>query len=167
MAEVPGVPADAGRVVVWAARDGDTDAVDPARTDVLAALARFAVARNAPFVFVDFDDRSDSRAVREALSQHRVVLVLVLDDFDGRALRFKSANGDLIPALDLYAEKAGALFETTRQTAGIGEVLEPLPGTKTVVISAHGDPGDARPDVAAVIGYLAGRLALGAPELPR
>jgi hypothetical protein len=82
-------------------------------------------------------------------------------------LRFTTANGELIPALDLYADKAGALFETTRQTAGIGEVLDPLPGIKTIVISARGDPGDARPDVTAVIGYLAGRLALGAPELPR
>ena len=96
-----------------------------------------------------------------------MVLVLVLDDFDGGVLRFTTANGDLIPALDLYAEKAGARFETTRQTAGIGDVLDPLPGIKTVVIGARGDPGDARPDVTAVIGYLAGRLALGAPELPR
>jgi peptide/nickel transport system permease protein len=167
VAEVAGVPDDAGRVVVWVARDDETNAVDPKRTDVLAALARFAVARNAPFVFVDFDDRSDSRAVRDALTQHRVTLVLVLDDFDGGVLRFTTVNGDLIPALDLYAEKAGALFETTRQTSRIGEVLEPLPGIKTVVISARGDPGDARPDVVAVIGYLAGRLALGAPELPR
>src|SRR5258705_5077875 len=167
VAEVPGVPDDAGRVVVWADRDGETNAIDPERTDVLAALARFAVARHAPFVFVDFDDRSDSRAVRDVLTEHRVVLVLVLDDFDGGVLRFTTANGDLIPALDLYAEKAGARFETTRQTAGIGEGLDPLPGIKTVVIGARGDPGDARPDVTAVIGYLAGRLALGAPELPR
>jgi hypothetical protein len=152
---------------VWASRHFETHEVDPAHADVLAALARFAVARHAPFVFVDFDDRSDSRAVRDALKERRIVLVLDLDLFRGGVLRFKTANGDLIPAFDLYAEKAGAHYQTTRQTASSGEVLEPLPGIKTVVISADGDPGDARPDVTAVIGYLAGRLALGAPELPR
>jgi hypothetical protein len=38
---------------------------------------------------------------------------------------------------------------------------------RTVVVSADGDPGDARADVTSLIGYLAGRLALGAPELQR
>ncbi len=167
VAEAPGVPEDAGRVVVWASRHFETHEVDPVRADVLAALARFAVARHAPFVFVDFDGRSDSRAVREALKERRIVLVLDLDLFRGGVLRFKTVNGELIPAFDLYAQKAGARYEITRQTASSGEVLDPLPGIKTVVISADGDPGDARPDAAAVIGYLAGRRALGAPELPR
>jgi hypothetical protein len=167
VAEVPGVPEDEGRVVVWASRHFETHEVDPVRADVLAALARFAVARHAPFIFVDFDARSDSRAIREALEERRIVLVLDLDLLRGGVLRFKTVNGELIPAFDLYAQKAGAQYEITHQTASSGEVLAPLPGIKTVVISADGDPGDARPAAAAVIGYLAGRLALGAPELPR
>jgi hypothetical protein len=154
-------------VVVFAARSfGSTD-IEPARADVLATLARLSTARHSPFVFIDFDPSADTRAVRDALKDRRVVLVLVLDGLGGGPLRFKTANGDLIPALDLYAQKAGARYETTRATAGSGETAEPFPGAKTVVISAGSGPGDSRADAAAVIAYLAGRLALGAPELPR
>jgi ABC-type dipeptide/oligopeptide/nickel transport system permease subunit len=167
VAEVPGVPKDAGRVAVWAVRDPETNAPDPARMNVMAGLARFAAARSAPFVFLDFDGRSDSKAVQQALSHRRIVLVLVLEDLRGDMLRFKTMNGELIPAFDLYAEKAGARFTVTRTTAGSGTVLEPLPGIKTVVITSDGDVGHAAADTTALIGYLAGRLALGAPELPR
>jgi hypothetical protein len=167
VAEVPGVPDGSGRVAVWAARDSQTNTPDPARMDVLAALARFAAARNAPFVFVDFDGRSDPKAVQEVLGDRRIALVLVLDELAGGVLRFKTMNGELIPALDLYAEKAGARFAVTRTTAGSGTVLEPLPGVKTVVISADGELDNAGVDATLLIGYLAGRLVLGAPELPR
>ncbi len=167
VAEVPGVPDDAGRVVVWAARDPETDAIDPARAEVVAALARFAVARHAPFLFVDFDARSDSKAVGETLKERRIVLVLDLEDLAGDALQFSTSNGDLIPALDLYAQKAGARSEITRQTAAVGGTVTPFPGIRTVAIGAVGGTGDARADAVAFLGYLAGRLALGAPELPR
>jgi peptide/nickel transport system permease protein len=167
VAEVPGVPEDAGRVVVWAARDSETNAIESSRADALAALARFAATRHAPFVFVDFDPDADSRAVRDALRERRVVLVLVLDDLRGSALRFRTANGDLIPAFDLYAQKASARYEITRRTAESGEIAAPFPDARTVVIANDGSPGDVRADAVAVIGYLAGRLALGAPELPQ
>jgi len=164
--EVPDVPAATGRVVVWAPRNLEATALDPARAEVLASVARLASARHAPFVFVDFDTHADTQAVRDVLKDRRVVLVLVLEEFKGGVLHFTTANGDLIPAIDLYAQKAGAQYEVTRQTAVLQLVGAPLPGVKTVAISADG-PGDARADAAALIGYLAGRLALGAPELPR
>lgn len=167
IAEVPDISDDARRIVVFAARNSEATEIDPARADVLAALARFTVTRDAPFVFVDFDPRADTRAVREALEDRRVVLVLVLEDLRGDVLRFKTANGDLIPALDLYAQKASARYEITRRTAGSGDIAAPFPGVKTVVIGSDGDPGDVRADVVAMISYLAGRFALGAPELPR
>ena len=164
--EVPDVPATTGRVVIWAPRNLETTALDPARAEVLASVARLASARHAPFVFVDFDTHADTQAVRDVLKDRRVVLVLVLEEFKGGVLHFTTANGDLIPAIDLYAQKAGAQYEVTRQTAVLQLVGAPFPGVKTVAISADG-PGDARADAAALIGYLAGRLALGAPELPR
>jgi hypothetical protein len=45
--------------------------------------------------------------------------------------------------------------------------LAPLLEFKTVIVSGNGGSGDLRPDAAALVGYLAGRLALGAEELPR
>jgi hypothetical protein len=73
----------------------------------------------------------------------------------------------LIPAFDLYADKAGAPYRTTRLTYSVDQVGSPLPDLKTVVIGSSGTGTDARADTAALIGYLAGRLALGAPDLGR
>jgi hypothetical protein len=77
--------------------------------------------------------------------------------------------GDLIPALDLYAAKASARHELTRSTASAAAASEfaPLMEFKTVVVRGNGASGDLRADAAALVGYLAGRLALGAEELPR
>jgi hypothetical protein len=93
----------------------------------------------------------------------------VLDQLDGSALKFTTANGELIPALDLYAERAGARHDVTRTTASAAVVsdIAPLLDVKTVVVSGNGGSGDLRGDAAALVGYLAGRLALGAEELPR
>ena len=165
--EVPDVPADTGRVAIWASRGPEPRDVDPSRVDVIATLARFAVARHAPFVFVDFDPHADAAAVREALRHRRISLVLVLERMDGRVLTFETANGDLIPAFDLYAQKAGARYEVTRRTSRIEATVTPLAGVRTVAISTTREQGDARADAVALIGYLAGRLALGAPELVR
>jgi peptide/nickel transport system permease protein len=167
IAEVPDLPNDERRIVVFAARTFGKEEIEPARADVLAALARFTTTRHAPFIFVDFDASADSRAIRDALRDRRIVLVLVLEDLRGDALRFKTANGELIPALDLFAQQAGARYQVTRRTAQAAEMPAPFPGRKTVVVSAVGDPGDVRADAVAFLGYLAGRLALGAPELPR
>ena len=164
IAEVPGVPPEAPHVVVWASRSLDSTGLEPARTDTLAALARLAAARHAPFIFVDFDAHADAQAVRDVLRDRKIALVLELGDLSGGVLHFATANGDLIPALDFYAGQSGAQYEPTRRTALIEQIVAPLPGAKTVEITST-DKGDARTDTLAVVGYLAGRLALGAPEL--
>lgn len=169
--EVGGVHGDSGRVLVWRERKPD-ESSSPTR-DVLAALARSFADRRVPFIFVDFDPSVDARVnaktVADVLKDRRIALVVVLDRLDGSALRFTTAHGDLIPALDLYAEKASARHEVTRSTASAATAsdLSPLLEHKTVVVSGNGGSGDLRADAAALIGYLAGRLALGAEELPR
>lgn len=162
-------PADAERVLVWGIRRAD----DPAALEVMSAVGRAFAARSVPFIFVDFDPAIDpeanARAVREALGDRRIGLVLVLDDLSGSALRFTTTHGELIQALDLYAERANAPHEPTLTTAGTADVAgrRPYADLKTVVLSGHGAEGDLRPAAAAVIGYIGGRIALGAPELPR
>ncbi|TMC48932.1 MAG: ABC transporter permease subunit [Chloroflexi bacterium] len=164
--QLPDIPDGTGRVVVWAARNLADDRLDPTRTAVLAALARLTSVHQAPFIFVDFDPHADTQAVAAALRGERVVLVLVLQSLDGGLLTFESANGDSIPAFDYYAREVGARYEVTRTTATLEQTIRPLPGVRTVVLGSRG-PGGVSSDAVAVIGYLAGRLALGAPELPR
>lgn len=170
LAEVTDVPDDAGRIVVWSDREPGADR--PA-ADVVAALARTLGGRGVPFVFVVFDPSVDpaanARAVRDALGHRRIALLVVLDRLEGSALRFTTPHGDLVPALDLYAEKAAARHETTRLTAKPGDLsgVAPFPDVKTVLIRGQGGQGDLRGDAAALIGYLAGRLAFGAEEVPR
>ena len=166
---VDGVPGDAGRVLVWAVRQsGDTRS-----EDVLAALARPLAGRRSPFIFVDFDPSVDpsanARAVTDLLKGQRISLVIVLQHLDGTALRFTTPYGDLIPALDLYADAASARHEVTRFTADAGALsgIAPFVQVKTVLVEGVGSAGDLRPDAAALVGYLAGRRALGAEELPR
>lgn len=115
------------------------------------------------------DSKANARAVADVLRDRRIALVVVLERLDGTALRFTTANGELIPALDLYAEKAAARHEVTRTTASATVVSEvaPLIELKTVVVTSTGGKGDLRADAAALVGYLAGRLALGAEELPQ
>lgn len=171
VAEVRGAPEAAGRVVVWAERRrtalGGAEP-DPAQADVLAATARALADRRVPFILVDYDPRSDISAVQRSLDHRRIALVIYIGPLEGGQLRFRTMNGDLIPAFDLYADKAGANRHVTTTTAtptNLG-VIRPFINVKTVVIGSDG-VGDARADASAVIGYAAGRLALGAPELPR
>lgn len=167
--ESDGIPADAGRVLLWTERRLGTDNA----RDVLAAAARALGPRQAPFIFVEFDPAVDAianrRTVREALKGRRITLVIVLDRILGTALRITTPYGDLIPALDHYAERSGARYEVTRTTPRIGSIedVTPFPELPTVLITGVGGSGDLRPDAAALVGYLAGRLALGAEELPR
>ena len=95
--------------------------------------------------------------------------VVVLDELQGSALKFVTPYGDLIPALDLYADKANARHEVTRTTELIGALsgVAPFVDLKTVVIKGSGTAGDLGPDAAALIGYLAGRQGARAEELPR
>ncbi|HEY6958178.1 MAG TPA: ABC transporter permease subunit [Candidatus Limnocylindria bacterium] len=169
--ETPGVPIDAGRVVVWAVRrSGGASAVD-----VLGALARTLTPRRVPFVFVDFDPAVDAntnaRAVATALAGRRVALMLVIDGLDGARLSFDTPYGDLVPAIDTYAQKAGARYVVTRGTESITSWswpgIAPFISTKTILIGATGGQGDLRADAAALVAYVAGRYALGAEELPR
>jgi peptide/nickel transport system permease protein len=167
VAEVPGFSPDAGRVAIWATHTLGTTITEAYSRDVLASVARFASARHAPFIFVDFDVHEDVLAIRDFLRTRHVIVLIVLDQLDHGVLQFTTANGDLIPAFDLYADKAEAAHETTRRTFTLDQVGSPVPGMKTVVFGTVGPGSDARADAAAVIGYLAGRLALGAPELSR
>jgi hypothetical protein len=154
-------------VVVWSRRDLGGTSPEAARHDLLVSLARFAAARHAPFVFVEFDPRLDAQSIGDFLAKRKVLVVLVLDDVHRGTLRFATANGDLIPAIDLYADKAGAQHDITRRTLVLEQVGAPLPRLKTIVMTSIGEPANAEQDIAAVVGYMAGRLALGAPELQR
>jgi peptide/nickel transport system permease protein len=168
--EVRGSTPDLPRIVVWAPR---TTASARPTSVVIAALARALGDRRLPLVFVDFDPGIDAAAsirdIRQAMGEREVALVVVLDELDGSALRFITPYGELVPVFDRYADAAGAAHQVTRQTARPDELagVAPFPLVKTVVVRATGMSGDARADAAAVIGYLAGRLALGAPEVPR
>gem|GEM_PF-6399380 len=167
-----GVPAEVARVLVWAVRH--PAAPHPA-ADVDAALARELVAREAPFIFVDFDPTVDpngnARAIADVLKDRRIALIVVLDGLDGSSLRFTTPYGDLIPAIDLYAEKAGAPHIVTRSTQSVDNWswpgIGPFIARKTILVNGTGGTGDLRADTAALVAYLAGRLALGAEELPR
>jgi peptide/nickel transport system permease protein len=170
VAEVPDAPADAARVVVWNIhRPGATNPGE----DVLAAVGRSVAGRRVPLILVNFDPSIDpaanAKVIGEVLKDRRIGLVIVLDHLDGSALRFTTPYGDLIPALDLYANKAAASHVTTRTTPTSASLAEVAPffDIKTVLVDGNRGDGDRRADAAALIGYLAGRLALGAEELPR
>jgi hypothetical protein len=170
--EVDGAPQSAMHVLVWAIRAPEGPG---AALDVMAAVARSLAPRHAPFVFVEYDPsvdpRSNAAVVVKALGDRRIGLVVILEELRGSSLRFATPWGDLIPALDRYAAAAGARALATRDTA-VRTLLSdtaPFADTKTIFISGNADgaSADLRGDAAAVLGYLAGRLALGAEELPR
>jgi len=167
--EVDGVAHQAGHVLIWAPRHAGA----VAGTDVLSALAGTLAARHAPFIFVDFDEsgdpRADTQVIRTALGDRRISLVIVLGNLKGDALKFTTPNGDLIPALDLYARQAGARAIVTQSTAALTALdgIAPFVDVKSVLVDSAGGDGDLRPDAAAFVGYLAGRLALGGEELPK
>jgi hypothetical protein len=94
----------------------------------------------------------------------------VLDDLEGDRLRFETIYGDLIPMFDEYASRSGARAAITRGSAGSDwswPGMEAFPRSRATVVRATGNEGDVRPDVAGLLGYIAGRDALGAPELRR
>lgn len=169
LGEVAGVGAETARVLVWAPHGPSPN---PNR-DVLGALARALGPRRVPFIFVAFDEAGDPKAngdsIRQLLRGRRIALVVVLERLDGGLLQVTTPYGDLIPALDAYAAEAGARHQTTYTTPPIGslEGVAPFIEMKTVVLKGSGGEDDPRADAAAVVGYLAGRLALGAEELPR
>jgi peptide/nickel transport system permease protein len=168
--EVAGAAHDAGHILVWAPRR----AGDPhPSADVLAALARTLAPRQTPFIFVDFDDSVDPKAnaqlIRATFGDRRISLVIVLGNLTGDALKFTTPYGDLIPAIDRYATQAGARSVVTQSTAALTALdgIAPFVDLRSVLVESAGGSGDLRADAAAFVGYLAGRLALGAEELPK
>jgi hypothetical protein len=165
-------PAGAGTILVWAVRHPGEP--HPS-ADVLAAVSTRLGGSHLPFVLVDFDPAVDAnvnaRSVADALGGRRLALILVLDGLDGSALRFATPFGELVPAIDLYADRAGVAHRVTRTTEDITRWswpgIGPFVDTKTIVISGDGGSGDLRSDVAALVAQIAGRYALGAEELPR
>jgi hypothetical protein len=167
--EVRGATPDLPRIVVWAPRTAESTSPSSA---VIAALARALGDRKLPIVFVDFDPGVDAaasaREIRKAMGEREIALVVVLDKLEGSTLRFITPYGELVPVFDRYADAVRAMHQVTRATARPDELtgLAPFPLVKTVVLRGTGGRGDSRGDAAAVVGYLAGRLALGAPEVP-
>lgn len=172
LAGVADAPAGAGTVLVWAVRHPGEP--HPS-ADVLAAVSARLGGSRLPFVLVDFDPAVDAnvnaRSVADALGGRRLALILVLDGLDGSALRFATPFGELVPAIDLYADRAGVAHRVTRTTEDITRWswpgIGPFVDTKTIVISGDGGSGDLRPAAAALVAQIAGRYALGAEELPR
>ncbi len=168
--EVAGARHDAGHILVWAPRRVD----DPhPSADVIAAVARSVAPGQLPFIFVDFDDSIDAKTsaqlIRTSFGDRRISLVIVLGSLTGDALKFTTPYGDLIPAMDLYAAQAGARSAVTHSTAAITALdgIAPFVDLRTVLVESAGGSGDLRGDAAAFLGYVAGRLSLGAEELPR
>ncbi len=172
VAEVADPPTGAGTVLVWAVRHPGEP--HPS-ADVLSAVAARLGGSRLPFVLVDFDPAVDAnvnaRSVSDALGGRRLALILVLDGLDGSALRFATPFGELVPAIDLYADRAGVAHRVTRTTEDIARWswpgIGPFVDTKTIVISGDGGSGDLRSAAAALVAQIAGRYALGAEELPR
>jgi hypothetical protein len=171
------VAPDSGpRVVVWAVtRSSSAGGREP--VDAMLAAARAIGPRGGPFIFVAFDPSVDptanARVVAELLATRKLGVFIVLDDLVGSALTFRTPFGDLVPAFDRYAEKAGVPHATTRGTVSRSSELWTWPGIapfideKSIVVSGNGRSGDLRAAAAALIAYVAGRVALGAEELPR
>ncbi len=172
IAEVGDQGTEAGRIVVWAVRR--PGAAHPTG-DVLSALVAELAHRGLPFLFVDFDPSVDAGAnalaVKDALAGRRIALMFVLDGLDGSSLRFTTPFGELVAAIDHYADQAGARHAITRSTESIETWswpgIRPFVYTKAIFITGNGGSGDLRGDAAGLIGYIAGRYALGAEELPR
>lgn len=167
----PGIDIDRGYVVVWAVRrQGSAHPTSAVLEQVALALAGRAL----PFAYVDFDPTVDpaanAKAVVDALSGRRIALVVVLDRLDGSILNLVSPFGDLIPAYERYADIIGVPHNSARSTPSVGTLGDnaPLPGVRTVLLMGNQDStGDLRPAAAALVGYLAGRVALGAEEVPK
>jgi len=169
-------PASAKRIVVWAVTHAST-AGDREPVEAMLAAARALAGRSVPMVFVAFDPSVDAngnaRMVADALRDRKVGMIIVLDDLVGEALVFRTPFGDLVPAFDRYADKAAAPHRVTRSTVARDSELWTWPGIapfideKTMIVTGSGGDGDLRGAAAALLGYIAGRAALGAEELPR
>jgi ABC-type dipeptide/oligopeptide/nickel transport system permease subunit len=169
-------PGATPRVLIWAVTPA-TRGSSRAATDALAAMVRSLAGRSggSGLAIVAFDRTADplgnARAVADALGRTRWDTIVVIDDIDGERLRFDTIYGDLIPMFDHYANRSGARAAITRgisnPEAWSWPGMEAFPRSRSTVVRATGENGDVRGDVAALLGYIAGRDALGAPELRR
>jgi peptide/nickel transport system permease protein len=166
---------DPSRVLIWAVMPATRGSSRPA-TDALAAFVRSLEGRTGVgLAIVAFDRRADpigsARAIAELLGRTRWDTIIVLDDLEGDRLRFDTIYGDLIPMFDYYASHSGARAAITRGGSNSEQWswpgMEAFPKSRATIVRATGGEGDVRPDVAALLGYIAGRDALGAPELRR
>jgi len=169
-------PASQARIVVWAVLHpssvGDREPIE-----AMVAAARAIAGRSTPLIFVAFDPSVDAagnaRMVADVVRARTIGLVIVLDDLVGSALQFRTPFGDLVPAFDRYADKAGVPHLLTRGTVSRDSELWTWPGIapfiddRSIVVSGAGAAGDLRAATAALLAYVAGRAALGAEELPR
>lgn len=169
-----GTTGDAPRILVWTVTPGTRLSSRPA-LDALASTIRALADRTGEEVaFVVFDRTADAlgnaKQVAERLGRTNWDLIVVLDDLEGERLRFDTNSSDLIPAFDAYAERSGARAQITRGSAGDDFTwpgIQAFPKSRSVVVLGTGGAGDLRADAAALLGYIAGRDALGAPELRR
>jgi ABC-type dipeptide/oligopeptide/nickel transport system permease subunit len=169
-----GATGAAPRVLVWAVTPGTRLSSRPA-LDALAATIRALADRTGEEVaFVVFDRAADplgnARQIADLLGRTRWDLIIVLDDLEGERLRFSTISSDLIPAFDEYAQRSGARAQLTRGPVGDDFTwpgIQAFPKSRSVVVTGSGGAGDLRADAAALLGYIAGREALGAPELRR
>lgn len=168
----PGAPS---RVLIWTVMPATRGSSRPA-TDALAAFVRSLAGRTgAGLAVVAFDRTADTpgnaRAVADLLGRTRWDTIVVLDDLEGDRLRFDTIFGDLIPMFDEYAQRTGAHAAITRGISNPEQWswpgMEAFPKSRATIVRATGDGGDVRADVAGILGYIAGRDALGAPELRR
>lgn len=177
-------PAGAHRLVIWAVAPSLATGSRSA-SDALSALVRaLAGAAMPPLAFVVFDPRGDpvanAKAVRAMLGTIPIDDVLAIESLDGSRLRFATVYGDLVPAIDDYAARAGA---AALRTAGalnpdapetgdlmIAAGLSGFIGDHWILISGQGPIGgthDLRLDAAAVLAFAVARYAASAPELVR
>lgn len=173
---------DGHRLVLWAMAPSSVDGMRGA-SDALAALLRAIDPRASPgLAFVLFDPRGDpvtnAKAVKAVLGPGSVDVVFVVDTLAGSRLTFQTTYGDLIPVIDDYASRSGAVSARTTRTldpdqpatgdlmreTGIGAFVD----WHWLLIRSSGpsrtDPG-VRGDAAAVLGYAVARFEANAPEL--
>lgn len=162
------------RILMWAVTPGTRLSSRPA-LDALSGTIRALKDRTGEEIaFVVFDRTADplgnARQIAEYLGRTTWDLIVVLNDLMGERLRFETQSGDLIPAFDEYARLSGARAEVTRGSAPDDFTwpgIQAFPKSRSVVVSGTGGEGDLRADTAALLAYVAGRDALGAPELRR
>ena len=168
-------PGGSPRVLIWAVIPATRGSSTPT-TDALAAFVQSLAGRSGARLAVVAFDRSvdtigNARMLADLLGRTRWDTIVVLDDLDGDRLRFDTIFGDLIPMFDEYATRIGARASVTRGISNPEQWswpgMEAFPKSRATIVRAIGENGDVRTDVARLLGYVAGRDALGAPELQR